>query len=77
MDLSPPGSSVQGILQAGTLDGVAMPFSRRSSKPRDGTQVSLGSLQADSLPSEPPEKPLYKLSVVNIKLNSLSIENHF
>ena len=27
-DLSPPGSSVHGILQARILDGVAMPFSR-------------------------------------------------
>ena len=29
-----------GILQAGTLEWVASPFSRRSSQPRDGTQVS-------------------------------------
>ena len=37
-----------------------MPFSRESSCPRDGTQVS--SLQANSLPeSEPPGKPLAQL----------------
>ena len=32
---SPPSSSVHGILQAGTLDWVAISFSRRSSQPRD------------------------------------------
>jgi len=35
MDYSPPGSSVHGILQARILEWVAMPFSRRSSQPRD------------------------------------------
>ena len=34
------GSSVHGILQARTLERVAMPSSRRSSQPRDRTQVS-------------------------------------
>ena len=37
---SPPGSSVHGILQARILEWVAVPFSRGSSEPRDGTQVS-------------------------------------
>ena len=36
----PPGSSVWGILQARILEGVAIPFSRESSQPRDWTQVS-------------------------------------
>ena len=31
---SPPGSSVYGVLQARTLEWVAMPFSRGSSGPR-------------------------------------------
>ena len=31
MDYSPPGSSVQGVLQARILEGVAYPFSRGSS----------------------------------------------
>ncbi|XP_061242320.1 zinc finger protein 677-like isoform X2 [Bos javanicus] len=35
MDHSPPGSSVHGIFQARILEGVAIPFSRRSSQPRD------------------------------------------
>ena len=32
--------TVQGILQARILEWVAAPFSRESSQPRDGTQVS-------------------------------------
>ena len=41
MDCSPPGTSVCGILQARILEWVAMPSSRRSSRPRDRTHVSL------------------------------------
>ena len=44
-----------GILQARILEWVAMPFSRRSSQPRDWTWVSY--MQAVSLPTEPPGKP--------------------
>ena len=40
MDCSPPGSSVYGILQARTLEWVAISFSRGSSQLRDGTQAS-------------------------------------
>ena len=40
IDCSPPGSSVPGILQAGMLEWVAVPSSRGSSRPRDGTRVS-------------------------------------
>ena len=40
MDCSPPGSSVHGIFQARILELVAISFSRRSSRPRDWTQVS-------------------------------------
>ena len=40
MDLSPPGSSVRGILQARILEWVAISFSRRSSPPKDWTCVS-------------------------------------
>ena len=38
IDGSPPGSTVPGILQARTLDWVAISFSRGSSQPRDQTQ---------------------------------------
>ena len=34
---SPPGSPIPGILQARTLEWVAISFSRGSSRPRDQT----------------------------------------
>ena len=40
MDCSPPGSSIHGFLQTRILEWVAIFFSRRSSQPRDWTQVS-------------------------------------
>ena len=40
VDCSPPGSSVNGILQARILEWVAISFSRGSYWPRDRTQVS-------------------------------------
>ena len=40
VDCSPPGFSVRGILQARTLQDVAISSFRGSSQPRDGTQVS-------------------------------------
>ena len=40
IDYSPSGSPVHGMLQARILEWVAVPFSRGSSGPRDGTQVS-------------------------------------
>ena len=39
-DCSLPGSSVHGILQARTVEWVAMPSSRGSSQPRDQTSIS-------------------------------------
>ena len=39
------------------MDWVAIPFSKRSSGPRDQIQVSTA-LQTDSLPSKPPGKPV-------------------
>ena len=56
MDCSPPGSSVHGILQARTLEGVAMP----SISPTQGSNMHLLCLlhwQAGSLPVVPPGKP--------------------
>ena len=55
MNCSPQGSSVHGILQARILEWVAIPVSRSflpEIKPRSPK------LQADSLPSEPPGKPI-------------------
>ena len=41
LDCSPPGSSVQGIFQARIREWVAMSSARGSSRPRDGTRVSM------------------------------------
>ena len=40
MDCNPSGSAAHGILQARLLEGVAIPFCRGSSWPRDQTQIS-------------------------------------
>jgi len=62
MDCSPPGSSVHGILQAGILEWVAIPFSKGSSWP--GIESGSPMLQLDSLPSEPPESGSVQFSSV-------------
>ena len=54
-DCSLPDSSVHGILQARILERVDSPFSRESSLPREPRSSAL---QADSLISELPGKPL-------------------
>ena len=57
MDCSPPGSSVHGILQARTLEWVAMRSSWGSCLPRDGTCISMSlALAQGSLPLAPPEE---------------------
>ena len=62
MDRSTLGSSVDGILQARILEWVAIPSPRNLSNP----EIKPGSstLQADSLPSEPPGKPYGNLYYV-------------
>ena len=40
MDCSPPGSSVHGILQARTVEWVAISYSRGSSRLRDRTHIT-------------------------------------
>ena len=62
MDCSPPGSSVHGISQARILEWFAISFSRGSSRPRDGLNPRLpvsAALRVGSLPTEPPEEPLW------------------
>ena len=56
MESSPPDSYLHGILQARILEWVGMPFSRGSSQ--SGTESRAPILQMDSLPSEPPGKPI-------------------
>ena len=65
MDCSLPGSSVHGILQVRILECVAISSSRGSSQPR-GSNLGLLHWQADSLPSEPPGKPVYSLTTLFI-----------
>ena len=54
MDCSPQGSSVYGILQAGILEELAIPFFRGSFRLR--IKPRSHKLQADSLPAEPQQK---------------------
>ena len=54
MDCSLLGSTVHGILQAIILELVAIPFSKDFPDP--GIEAGSPTLQADSLPSEPPGK---------------------
>ena len=65
MDRSPPEPSVRGILQAWTLEWVAWPFRRGSSRPRDYTcgPVSLLHRQAGSLPLVSLGKPAFWFSL--------------
>ena len=55
VDCSPPGSSVHGVLQARTLEWVAMPFSR--DRPDPGIKCKSPPLQAYSSPHKPPGNP--------------------
>ena len=55
MDWSPPGSSIHGILQARTLEWVAIFSFRGSSSPRNQTHVSC--IARRFFTSEPPGKP--------------------
>ena len=59
MELIPPGSSAHGILQAGTVQWIAFPCP--GTFPDPDIKPESPALQADSLPCEPPGKPLYML----------------
>ena len=67
VDCSPPGSSVHGAFQARILEWVAISFSKGSSLPRDRTRTP--TLQTDTLTSEPPGKPTWKVDVLNYVLS--------
>ena len=51
---NPMDYTIHGILQAGTLEWVAFPFS--GDLPNPGIEPRSPALQADSLPAEPPGK---------------------
>ena len=56
MNCSPPGFSFHRILQARILEWVAIPFFRNIPDP--GIEPRSPTLQADTLPSEPPGKSM-------------------
>ena len=58
--LRPMDYTVHGILQARILEWVAVPFSRGSSNP--GIKSRSPTLQADSLPAEPPGKQVTEVT---------------
>ena len=67
MDCSPPGSSIQGILQARILDWVVMHSSRGSSPSRDWTQVCCSSCNASGFfTTKPPGKPVLTYMIKKI-----------
>ena len=72
-DCSLPGSSVHGILQERILKWVAIPFSRGSDLPDPGIKLGSPRLQADSLPSEPPEKPPVSSEYLRLLIFPLAI----
>jgi len=73
VDCSPPGSSVHGILQARILElnkksGHAF---LKGALPNPGFEPTSPALQADSLPTEPPGKPINKYDFVNLNVITL------
>ena len=58
MDCSLPGASVHGILQERILELVGLPFPSPGHLPDPGFEPQSPALQADSLQSETPEKPV-------------------
>ena len=73
-DCSLPGSSIHGISQARIREWVAVPFSRDLPKP--GIKPRSLTLQADSLLSEPPEKPTYGSGSLSGSAVSNSLRPH-
>ena len=87
MDYSLPGSTVHGILQARIWEWVAIALSRGSSWPLElnwigvshtaGIESESPALQADSLPSEPQEGPMYVLGSVHFKYKRKNCCQHY
>ena len=70
----PPGSSVHGICQAEYWNG--QPFLSPRALPDTGIKPESPTLQADSLPSEPPRKSQYYLGTTTTKKNPTNIYYH-
>ena len=75
MNYSPPGSSIHGIFQARILEWV--PFPSPGNRPDPRNEPGSPALQADSLPSEPPGKPMLRYKTQNKfkKLKSITQAN--
>ena len=67
---SPPGSSIDGILQARALEWVAISSCRGLPDPKIKPRFPIP--QADSLPNEPPGKPLNMET--NVSQTALTLE---
>ena len=67
-DHCPTGFSVCGIIPARILEWVAIPYSRRSSQPRDRTYISC--ISGGLFPAEPPGKPFSPLQLLSLLILS-------
>ena len=65
MDCSLPGSSIHGILQAGEY-WSGLPFPSPGDLPEPGIELGSPTLQADTLPSEPPGKPIVLVKSITL-----------
>ena len=68
-DCSPPGSFVHGILQERILQWVAIPFSRGSPQPMDGTCVSKTSRIGKGV--------LYHCTTWEVHVNEYILDKHW
>ena len=64
MDCSLPGFSIHGIFQARILEWVAVSFSRGF--PNPGIELRSPALQPDTLPAEPPGKPIINNALLHL-----------
>ena len=75
MNSNLPGSSVHGILQARILEWVAFPSP--GNLPDPGIEPRSPTLQADSLPSEPPGKPSLKIAPIFLLIRGVFLQINF
>ena len=75
IDSSPPGSTVPGLLQARTLEWVAISFSRGSSRPRNQTRVSF--IAGRFFTAEPPGKSNYGVAKSRTRLSDFTFTFQF
>ena len=71
MDCSPPGSSVQGILQGGILEWVAISFPR--DLPDPGIELTCPALDGGFFTTEPPGQPRAGLAKSQSTVESVQV----